>query len=83
MELELQNPEFTLLDSKNPEFKILDCQNPEFTTLDCQSPKFKIVDCETFEEFKGHVIVTVNRLIDSIPKRMDSVIRKRGVRLKY
>ena len=46
---------------------------------------------ETFEEFKGRVMnifftfpfVTVNRLIDSIPKRMNSVIRNRGVRLKY
>ena len=45
---------------------------------------------ETFEEFKGRVMntfftcpfVTVNRLMDSIPKRMDSVIRNRGVRLK-
>ena len=46
---------------------------------------------ETFEEFKGRLMntlftrpfVTVNRLMDSIPKRMDSVIRNRGVRLKY
>ena len=46
---------------------------------------------ETFEEFKARVIdtfftlpiVTVNRLIDSIPKRMTSVIRKRGGRIKY
>ena len=49
------------------------------------------IRCETFEEFKSRVkntfftlpFVTVNRLIDSIPKRMDSVIRNRGVRLKY
>ena len=49
------------------------------------------IRCETFEEFKGREMntfftlpfVTVNRLIDSIPKRMDSVIRNRGVRLKY
>ena len=48
------------------------------------------IRCETFEEFKSRVkntfftlpFVTVNRLIDSIPKRMDSVIRNRGVRLK-
>ena len=46
---------------------------------------------ETFEEFKGRAIntffnfrfVTVNQLIDSIPKRMNSGIRNRGVRLKY
>ena len=46
---------------------------------------------ETFEEFKARVMntffnfsfVTVNRLIDSIPKRMNSVSRNRGVRLKY
>ena len=46
---------------------------------------------ETFEQFKGRVMnyfftypfVTVNWLIDSIPKRMDSVIRNRGVRFKY
>ena len=46
---------------------------------------------ETFEEFKGRVMnifftrpfVTVNRLIDSIPKRMDGVIRNRSVRLNY
>jgi len=46
---------------------------------------------ETFEEFKARVMntfftfpfVTINRLIDSIPKRMNSVIRNRGVRLKY
>ena len=46
---------------------------------------------EKFEEYKGRVmntfftlpLVTVNRLIDSIPKRMDSVIRNRGVCLKY
>jgi len=49
------------------------------------------IRCETFEEFKGRVMntfftfpfVTVDRLIDSIPKRMNSVIRNRGVRLKY
>ena len=46
---------------------------------------------ETFEQFKGRVMnnfftfpfVIVNWLIDSIPKRMDSVIGNRGVRLKY
>ena len=49
------------------------------------------IRCETFEEFKARVMntfftfpfVTVNRLIDCIPKRMNSVIRNRGVRLKY
>ena len=42
---------------------------------------------ETFEEFKSRVMNTfftlLFRLIDSIPKRMDSVIRNRGVHLKY
>ena len=53
--------------------------------------KDRKIRCETFEEFKARVIntfftvpvITVNRLIDSIPKRMDSVIRKRGDRINY
>ena len=56
---------------------------------------FAIVNSQLRKQARDHKIrrvmntffnfsfVTVNRLIYSIPKRMNSVIRNRGVRLKY